>query len=119
MSRKYNLPRSFRFAFAGLGEAIRNEPNFQIHVVIGSVTLILAVMVGLDIYEWIVLLFTISFVLILELFNTALEKIVDLVSPDIHPKAKIAKDVSAAAVLLAASVAIIIGTLLFLPKLVY
>ena len=89
----------------------------QIHLLIGSVALLVGALIGLSLFEWIILLFTISFVLILELVNTTLENIVNLVSPKIHPKAKAAKDVAAAAVLLAAILSVVVGVLLFLPKL--
>lgn len=117
MSRFRALPSSFKYAANGFKTAFRNEPNFRIHIFIGTMALLLGAFLGLSASEWITLLFTISFVLILEFWNTALEAIVNLVSPELHPKAKIAKDVSAAAVLLGAIVSIIIGMILFLPKL--
>ncbi len=117
MSRTRSLKESFGYAFAGLKEAVSNEPNFQIHVSIGISALVFAMILEFSKYEWLLLSFTIAFVLILELINTVLEAIVDLVSPNIHPKAKIAKDVSAAAVLMAAFWSLIVGTVLFLPKL--
>lgn len=116
MSRRYNVIGSFRFALSGLQEVLFNEPNFQIHAVMGITALIAAKILGLTRNEWIILLFTIAFVLILELFNTALENIVDLVSPEVRPEAKIAKDVAASAVLISAILSIIIGTMLFVPK---
>ena len=116
MSRFRSLPGSFKYAFSGFKTALQKEPNFQIHVVIGVAALLLGAFLGLSRPEWITLLFTISFVLILEFWNTAIEAIVDLVSPELHPKAKVAKDVSAAAVLLGAFISVVIGVLLFLPK---
>lgn len=116
MSRRYNVIGSFRFAMSGFQEVLFNEPNFQIHTVFGVTALIAAKILGLSRNEWIILLFTIAFVLVLELFNTAIENIVDLVSPDIRREAKIAKDVSASAVLISAILSIIIGTMLFVPK---
>ena len=118
MSLKNPLPKSFFYAFEGLKTAAKEEPNFRIHLTIASLALILAVVLGFSITEWLVLLFTISLVLILELVNTSLEEIVNLVNPETHPLAKKAKDVMAAAVLLAAAISIIIGFVLFLPKLV-
>lgn len=119
MSRKYPVARSFRFAFEGLKEAIFNEPNFQIHTLVGFAALMFGIMLGLTRTEWVIIVFTIAFVLILELFNTAIEKIVDLVNPNIHPKAKIAKDVSAAAVLLSAMVSVFVGIVIFVPKIIH
>ncbi len=116
MSRLRPLAKSFEFAFQGVKTAIKNEPNFRIHLTFAVAALLLAILLKFNIYEWLLLLFTISFVLILELFNTTLEAIVNLVSPEIRPQAKIAKDVSAAAVLLAATASIIVGLSLFLPK---
>jgi len=117
MSRLRSLPQSFGYAFDGLRVAVKNEPNFRIHLTFGVSAVLLASVLKFSVFEWLLLLFTVSFVLILELFNTALEAIVNLVSPELKPHAKIAKDVSAAAVLLAAIMSIAVGFVLFLPKL--
>lgn len=117
MSKFRSLPKSFNFAWQGILTALRREPNFSIHVIAGTTAIILAAVLNFSPLEWLLLVFTISFVLVLELFNTALEAIVNLVSPEIKPQAKIAKDVSAAAVLIAAFVSILTGLALFLPKL--
>lgn len=66
--------------------------------------------------EWFDLIIVIASVLILELINTAVESIVDMISPEIQPKAKIAKDVSAGAVLVASAASVAVGALIFLPK---
>jgi undecaprenol kinase len=116
MSRKDKLAKSFGHAFDGIKAAAKNEPNFQIHLIIATIVCIAGLAVGMSVVEWLILVFTIGFVLILELINTAVEAIVNLVSPDIHHQAKIAKDVSAAAVLIAAILAICVGTFLFIPK---
>ncbi len=79
---------------------------------------ILAAMLKFNITEWILLLITVFFVLIFELLNTALESIVNLVSPEVKSEAKVAKDVSAAAVLFASLLSVIIGIFLFGPKLI-
>ena len=117
MSKIRPLSSSFEFAIEGLKTAFKREPNFRIHVVAAVFFLILGYVVELNPTEWLLLLFTISFVLILELINTSLEAIVNLVSPKIRPHAKIAKDVAAASVLLAAITAVIVGIVLFYPKL--
>ena len=116
MSRFHSTSRSFSYAFDGIKTAFKQEPNFQIHITIGILVIVFGALIGINISEWLLLLYAIFFVLILELFNTSIEAIVNLVSPDIHPKAKVAKDVSAAAVLLAALQAVIIGFVIFLPK---
>lgn len=116
MSRKNNLPASFKFALTGFKTAIKNEPNLKIHLLIAFATLITAAILGFTTIEWLILAFTITLVILLELLNTTLEAIVDLVSPKISEKAKVAKDVSAAAVFLAALLATVVGLILFLPK---
>lgn len=113
MSRSLNLGRSFRHAFSGVHTTIRNEPNFRIHLTAGTIALIGGVVFKFSLLEWIILLFTICFVLILELVNSAMEALVDLVSPEIHEKAKVAKDATAGAVVLSAGLAVIVGVLLF------
>ena len=117
MSRKNPLPKSFNYAYEGIKEAFKNEPNFRIHLIFSFAVLILGIIVKLSKIEWIILTFTIFFVLILELINTSLEAITDLVSPKIKPRAKVAKDVAAAAVLLSSLLALIIGLFIFIPKL--
>lgn len=116
MSKIRTLPSSFKYAGNGIKIALKNEPNFQIHVVVGFLAIVAGVVLGLTLTQWVVLFFTIFFVLIMELINTAIEAIVDLVSPDYHPKAKVAKDVAAAAVLLSACSAVGVGIVLFLPR---
>lgn len=116
MSRLRSVPQSFKYAGNGIKIAIKNEPNFRIHCTFAVMALFLALTMDFTTPEWLLLLFTISFVLIMELFNTALEAIVNLVSPEVRPNAKIAKDVSAGAVMLSAGVAVLVGIRLFLPK---
>ena len=118
MSRLRGHRDSFRYAFRGILTAFKQEPNFQVHVVIAVLALVSAALLGFSSSEWLLLLFVISFVLILELVNTSLESIVNLVSPQKREKAKIAKDVAAAAVLVAAFVSILVSVVLFLPKIV-
>ena len=116
MGLKHSTKKSFVYAFSGLKTAVRKEPNFRIHLTITCIVLIMAVLLRLNFTEFALLTFTIFFVLILELLNTMLESLVNLVSPEIQPDAKIAKDVSAAMVLLAAIMSVIIGIFLFVPK---
>ena len=117
MSKKYSLSKSFACAFEGLAIAFKNEPNFRIQAVIAILSLFLAIALKFSWLEMSILILTAGTVLILELINTALEALVDLVSEEIKPKAKIAKDISAAAVLLSAILSVVIGIFLFLPKL--
>ncbi len=91
--------------------------NFRIQVGFGLVALTVGLVLKLSSYEFVDLILIISLVLILELLNTAIESIVDLVSPEIRAEAKVAKDVSAAAVLIASIGSILIAAFIFLPKL--
>jgi diacylglycerol kinase len=80
------------------------------------IALVIGFIVKLDALEWIMLVFAIGLVFIAEIFNTAIERLTDLKSPDVHPLAKQAKDLGAAAVLVASVIAIIIGLIIFIPK---
>ncbi len=118
MGLRHTTVKSFRYAFQGLNTAVRNEPNFRIHIVMAILALMVGYFLKLTSIEWLFLTFTIFYVLTFELLNTVLETMVDLVSPEISPSAKIAKDVSAACVLLGAFMSIIVGASLFIPKIV-
>ncbi len=116
MGLKHSTKKSFAYAFSGLKIAIRKEPNFRIHLTVTSIVLTMAILLRFSVSEFALLSFTIFFVLILELLNTMFEALVNLVSPELNSEAKVAKDVSAAMVLLAATMSVIIGIFLFVPK---
>ncbi|KKR30142.1 MAG: Diacylglycerol kinase [Candidatus Woesebacteria bacterium GW2011_GWA1_39_8] len=118
MGVRHSTTRSFYFAIQGIKTAYKNEPNLRIHTFFAAFALVLAIIVKLNTLEWIILTFTLFYVITLELLNTVLESLINLVSPEIKPYAKIAKDVAAACVLLAAILSVIVGIILFLPKLV-
>lgn len=118
MGSNRSILNSFSFAFDGIKEALKEEPNFRVHILIGALALVLAFFLGFSGVEWIILLFTIFFVLSLELINTAIEDTVNLISREVSKEAKVAKDVMAAAVLLGAIFAVVVGLFLFLPKLI-
>ncbi len=109
--------RSFRYAFAGWGVVLKNEPNSWIHAVVSVAVIAVAFWLHLPTRDWAVLLLTIALVWAAEFFNTAVETVVDLASPEQHPLAKAAKDVSAAGVLLTAITAVLIGLLILGPPL--
>ncbi|MBO9152612.1 diacylglycerol kinase family protein [Chitinophaga sp. GCM10012297] len=106
-----------RHAFNGLGLFLRSESNGRIHTLATLAVIALAAWLGCSAIEWAMLALVIAMVWITEMLNTAIEKIMDYVQPDIHPKVKWIKDVSAGAVLVAAIAAIITGALVLLPKL--
>lgn len=118
MGLKHSLPKSFGYAFQGIKTAFKNEPNLRIHTFFAIAALLMGAYLRLSKIEWLILAFTIFWVISLELLNTVLEAVVDLVSPEIKGAAKIAKDVSAACVLCAAILSIIVGVVLFLPKII-
>jgi diacylglycerol kinase len=118
MSRQnHSLWRSFYFAFAGIGYLFRTQRNARIHLAIALAAFGLAAWLRLPRVDWAILILTSAGVLILEGLNTALEAIVDLASPEIHPLAKTAKDVSAGMVLIAAIASIGVGVAILGPPL--
>lgn len=108
---------SFRYAFAGWWYMLRTQRNAWIHAVISTVVFGLGLWLGLDRLEWAIIVLTMALVWMAEFVNTALEAVVDLASPDLHPLAKVGKDVAAAAVLVGACTAVIIGLLILGPPL--
>ncbi len=112
--RRHDLAAAFRYAFAGLGAAWRSERNLRIHGVVAAAVVVAGALLRLPAAAWAVLFLTIGLVVAAELLNAALESVVDLVSPEDHPLAKRAKDVAAAAVLVAAAAAVAVGFCLVL-----
>lgn len=107
---------SFKIAFLGLWHALSTQKNFQIQVFITFAVVLAAWIFSFSRIEWLILLLIIVVVLTAELINTVVEVVVDIaVREQLLPEAKIAKDVSAAAVLLTSIGAVIIGVLLFVP----
>ncbi|MGN7476618.1 diacylglycerol kinase family protein [Solibacillus silvestris] len=106
---------SFRFAVEGVRTAMY-EQNLKFHLASAAVVLIAGIVTDLTIIEWCIIILMIAIVIGAELINTAIERVVDLASPEIHPLAKQAKDIAAGAVLVFALASVIIGLLIFLPK---
>ncbi len=109
--------KSLKFAWHGLIYAFRYEKNFRIEVFVGSIVMIGAFLLGLTTLEKSILLSICALVLVMELANTALERIIDMLKPRVHPYAKVVKDVMAGAVLLVSFMAVLVGILIFLPYL--
>lgn len=112
------LINSFKYAFSGIVQAYIGEQNLKIHTLMAIVVIVGGVIFKISYIEWLVCLILIGLVLMAEFFNTALEYVVDLVSPGIHPLAKAAKDTASAGVLVFAIISALIGTIIFLPKIV-
>jgi diacylglycerol kinase (ATP) len=108
---------SFRYAFAGWWFVIRTQRNAWIHAIVSIAVIIVSFWLGLSAHDWAVIVLAIALVWTAEFLNTALEAVVDLASPQQHYLAKVGKDVGAAAVLIAAASAAIIGFLILGPPL--
>lgn len=111
------LINSFKYAIEGFISSFKTERNMKIHILVMVLVIILGLYFKLTAGEWCIIAITIAVVLSGELFNTAIETIVDMVSPEKNPKAKLAKDISAAAVLALAIGAAVVGIIIFSPKL--
>lgn len=105
--------RSFLFAMQGLRLALRQERNIKVMLCGGIVTIIAGLIVGLDLLSWAIVFLCCGIVLAAELLNTAIETVVDLVSPEFHPLAGRAKDIAAAAVYVLSVLVAIVGILVF------
>jgi diacylglycerol kinase (ATP) len=108
---------SFRFALDGIKAAFWTEINMRIHLAATLVVVVVAFVLGVTATEWCLLVFCIGMVWAAELFNTALEALVNLVSPVQHPLAGKVKDLAAGAVLVTAIMAVVVGLIIFGPHL--
>lgn len=109
---------SFSYPVKGLRYAYKNEQNLAVDVGIALLVVIFGFLFKINKYEWAILVLTIGLVISCELINTAIEAVVDLVTEEYHPLAKVAKDTSAAAVLVFAMVAVVVGLIIFVPKII-
>lgn len=109
--------KSFVYAWEGIVRFFRVEHNAQIHLGVTFLVLVLSVALGLNKWEAIAVVFSIAFVWIAEMVNTAIEKAMDLISVEKNPQIKLIKDIAAGAVLVAAIAAVIVGCFIFIPKL--
>jgi diacylglycerol kinase (ATP) len=108
--------KSFGFAIEGLGAFFITQHNAWIHLFAAAAAVFLGFYFDLSSDKWCWIIAAIAIVFIAEMFNTALEFLSDIVSPNLHPQIKKVKDVSAAAVLIAAIAALMIGLMVFLPE---
>ena len=108
---------AFGHAFRGWGYVLQTQHNAWIHSVVATVVIVLGLWLGLPPRDWAVLVLAIAMVFTAEFINTSIEAVVDLASPEKHPLAKVGKDVGAAAVLVAALSAVLIGLLILVPPL--
>jgi diacylglycerol kinase len=108
------LSDSFKNAFNGLKEAIARERNMRVHLAAILLCVILGIIFCLDVLRWSILFIAIGLVMVAELFNTAVENLVDMITDEYSQKARAVKDIAAGAVLVAAVVAVILGILVFI-----
>jgi diacylglycerol kinase len=114
---KSAIVESFRYAFAGLWYCFRTQRNFRIHIAFAFLATVLGAFLEFSATEWAVVALLVVMVLAAEMVNTMVESLVDLVTTEYHPLAKVAKDVAAGVVLLTAIGAVVIGLIIFGPKL--
>ncbi len=110
--------KSFKYALEGLWLELRRETNLKIDILIMIIITILGFVFKISQTEWIICIILFSLVISGELFNTAIERIVDVIMPEKNEKAKAIKDISAGAVLILAIGAAIIGLMIFIPKII-
>ncbi len=113
MNNNYSRIISFKNAFAGIFHVIRTQRNTWIYLSVTILVLFAGIFLHIDWYEWLFLIIFIGLVWSAECFNTAIESVVDLASPELHPIAKIAKDTAAAGVLILAIGAALVGIIIF------
>lgn len=107
---------SFTYAWKGLHIAAREEFNFKAHLALGATAIFLGLFFRISITEWLFVIGTIGVVLTAELFNTALEELCDMLKPTHDPHVAKIKDLAAAAVFVAAIAALVVGCIIFLPR---
>ena len=112
------LINSFKYAIEGIISSFKTERNMKIHVLAMIVVIALGLFFKLNKVEWCFIIIAIASVISAELFNTAIETVVDMVSTERNPKAKLAKDIAAGAVLVVAICAAIIGFIIFGPQII-
>lgn len=109
---------SFKYAFNGIIISFRTEKNMKIHILMMLLVVIAGIILKINVIEWIICIILFAIVISAELFNTAIETVVNMITMEKNEKAKIAKDVSAGAVLVTAIGSAIVGLIIFIPKVV-
>ena len=108
--------RSFKYSIEGLDYAYKNEQSLLVHFIVTTLVVLMGIFFNINVTEWLFCVCMFGFVMGAELLNTAIEAVVDMVMPDIHPLAKIAKDTASAAVFILSIMTAIVGLIIFLPK---
>ena len=116
ISKTKKLINSFKYAFSGIASSFKTERNMKIHVLIMILVIIAGIVFKISALDWIILTIMIALVISAELFNTTVETVVDMITKERNEKAKLAKDIAAGAVLVLAIGSVIIGLIIFIPK---
>ncbi len=119
MNRLKQFKKSFSYAIRGLGYITRHEKNFQNELVISILVILAMIYYEVTRSEMVALFLVIFAVLIMELANTVVERVVDILKPRVHPYAALIKDLMAASVLMTSLAAVVIGLLVFIPYIFY
>ena len=112
------LIKSFTYAWAGIKSCFKSESNFRIHLIAALATIIFSLLLNISATEWIAICFCIAFVITMEMMNTSIEKLCDVVYTELHPVIKSVKDIAAGAVLISAVFSLITAAIIFLPKII-
>lgn len=121
MSMRFSVKKqlvSFRYAFAGVRYLLKTQPNVWIQCVIAIAAIICGLIFSIETWEWLLIIVCIGSVLSLEAINTSIERLADTLHPGKHEGIGTAKDVAAGAVLIASAASLIIGLILFLPRII-
>ena len=116
IAKTKKLINSFKYAFQGIATSFKTERNMKIHVLIMVLVIIAGIVLKISSLDWIILVIMIVLVISAELFNTTIETVVNMITMEKNEKAKIAKDVAAGAVLVLAIGSVIVGLIIFVPK---
>lgn len=121
-NKKFSLEKrveSFKYALNGLKIVFREEHNARIHLIVSLIVIACGFIFHISTVEWIIICFAIGLVISMEIINSAIENLSDFVSPEHHKLIKKVKDLSAAAVLVCTISSVVIGILVFLPKIAH
>lgn len=109
---------SFKYALSGIRSCFKSESNFRIHSLLAMIALLISALINISTIEWVAVCFCIAFVFTMEMVNTAIEKLCDIIHVERHNGIKKVKDIAAGAVLVAALFSLITGAVIFLPKII-
>ncbi|MDN5321774.1 MAG: diacylglycerol kinase [Clostridia bacterium] len=117
MKKRRKFLSGFNFALQGIIYCIQNERHMRFHIFAAAIALLFGWYLNISGMEWLILVFSITLVIVLEMINSAIENTIDMFTNEYHPLAEVAKNVAAGAVLVAALNALVVGAVVFLPKL--